>query len=167
MIQVYKEQLEKLAKDATKEIREEIKQSKEKVERQAKKLKKELSKLKKVIEAPSAALGTVCGGVKSAISFVKDSGKKVGTWFSNLLGKRRKKRNACGIPAIVPNVDINAPNIDLDAMKDFLKNLAPDIDLVDFDFDQISEKFFQGLLILFFLYYQSHLSMKFQYSFFF
>ena len=121
MIQVYKEQIEKLAKDATKEIREEIKQSKEKVERQAKKLKKELSKLKKVIEAPSAALGTVCGGVKSAISFVKDSGKKVGNWFSNLFGKRRKKRNACGIPAIVPNVDINVPGIDLDAMKNFLK----------------------------------------------
>lgn len=55
-----------------------------------------------------------------------NAGKDIGGFFEGVFGKRRRKRalleDGCGIKAVLPNVDINVPGVDLNALKDWAKS---------------------------------------------
>ena len=103
------------------------------MEEQINKYKEKLSGLKKALDGPSYVADKICSGVKSAVSWIKGVGRKIKNFFS---GKRRK-RNACGIPPVIPKLNVNVPDVNLEALKNFIKLLDPDIDLIDFDWGDI------------------------------
>ena len=111
---------------ATEETRRAAEASKRKMEEQINKYKEKLSGLKKVLEGPSYVADKICSGVKSAVS-----------WIKNLFSGKWRKRNACGIPPVIPKLDVNVPDVNLEALKNFIKSLDPDIDLIDFDWGDI------------------------------
>ena len=86
-------------------------------------------------------MSAACNGVKGAISgvgkFAKDAGKKIGGFFKNLFG--RKKRDACSLDAIkLPslNLDLKGLHIDgpdLSQLLEFAKKLRPDMNFDAFD----------------------------------
>ena len=118
---------------ATAETRQAAEASKKKVENQINKYKEKLSGLQKVLEGPSYVADKICTGAKSAISWVKGVGRKIKKIFSG----KRKKRNACGIPPVIPNLDVSVPDVNLEALKNLIESLDPDIDLIDFDWNDI------------------------------
>ena len=85
-----------------------------------------MSKLKSVVDAPGNFLNDVCGGAKSILSTVgntfKTGFKEVENFFKNPFGKRKKRESGCGIGAVVPEINVDAPQINLDTLKDFAKS---------------------------------------------
>ena len=126
LIQQMMKTVEEQVAQATEEARRAAEASKKKMEQQINKYKEKLSGLKRVLEGPSYVADKICGGVKSVVSWIKGV----------FVGKRRK-RNACGIPPVVPKLDFNVPDVNLEALKNFIKSLDPDIDLIDFDWSDI------------------------------
>ena len=117
----------------TEEIRRAAEASKKKVEDKINKYKEKLSGLQKVLEGPSYVADKVCTGAKSAVSWVKGVGNKI----KNIFSGKRQKRNACGIPPVIPKLDVSVPNVNLEALKNFIESLDADIDLIDFDWNDI------------------------------
>ena len=110
----------------TEEIRRAAEASKKKLEDQINKYKEKLSGLQGVLEGPSYAAHMICSGFRSVFS-----------WFKNLFIGRRQKRNACGIPPVIPKLDVNVPDVNLEALKNFIKSLSPDINLIDFEWSDV------------------------------
>ena len=110
----------------TEEIRRAAKASKKELEDQIKKYKEKLSGLQNVLEGPSYIAHTICSGFKSVFS-----------WFTNLFIGSRQKRNACGIPPVIPNLDLNVPDVNFESLKNFIKSLNPDINLIDFEWSDV------------------------------
>ena len=127
------DQIEGLLKVVQGQVARAAEASKRKMEEQINKHKEKLSGLKKMLEGPSYVADKMCSGVKSAVSWVKGVGRKI----KNSIGGKRRKRNACGIPPIIPKLDVNVPDVNLEALKNFIKLLDPDIDLIDFDWGDI------------------------------
>ena len=117
----------------TEEIRRAAEASKKELEDQINKYKEKLSGLIKVLECSSYVADKICTGAKSAVSWVKGVGSKIKNVFSG----KREKRNACGITHVIPKLDVSVPDVNLEALKNFIKSLDPDIDLIDFDWNDI------------------------------
>ena len=66
----------------------------------------------KVLNAPGNILNAGCNGIKTVFNGVKNgivnAGKKIGNFFKGIFGKRRK-RDGCGIPSVVPDVHVDVP----------------------------------------------------------
>ena len=117
----------------TEEIRRAAEASKKELEHQINKYKEKLSGLQNVLEGPSYVADKICSGAISAISWVKGVRSKIKNFFSG----KRGKRNACGIPPVIPKLDVSVPDVNLEALKNFMESLNPDIDLIDFDWNDI------------------------------
>lgn len=132
--------ISKEVEQLTGEAKRKALEAKRETERQLADLQKKLDGIKDVIEAPGNILNGACNGIKSAISATGDFFKNdVGGFFSNLFGRRRRKRSAgCGIPPVLPNVDVNIPGVDLEALKKWAKDMFPDVDFLDLNLDDFS-----------------------------
>ncbi len=144
VIKLYQLELEQLAMKATGEVRQRVQEARRHVQEQVNSLKDKLSVLKRVIEVPRKAASWVCEKGKSILSIGKDAGQVLKTtgddivdFFKDVLGLKRKRRNACGIPPVIPEIVINAPDVNLETLKNFINILKPDVDLIDFDWDTV------------------------------
>ena len=151
LVQKYQRQMEILLKEATGDTKEQIKRAKEDLDKQAREIKEAASKVKDVLNAPSKFFSDTCKGA-SAIggsigSWVKGAAKDVGNWFKNPFGRKKRStssihrsKRACGVPNIVNIPGINVPDIGVEKLTNILKSLKPDLNIVDFDFDNLIGK---------------------------
>lgn len=106
------------------------------LEAQINQFKEQIGPIKAAIETPGNILNGVCNGVGSALS-------DAGDWFSGAASDigdffgRRRKRSGCGIPSIIPDLNLNLPGVDLEALREFARKLKPqwdglNLDLLDF-----------------------------------
>ena len=140
--QAYLAQLERDIENATEETRENIKATKREVEKKMKEMKEAVGSFSDVLNAPGNFISDVCSGVTAAVGGVYDNvSDEVGSFIGGLFG--RKKRSSCNPPNLVdiPNVDISAfDGISLDALKDIVRKLDPNLDLINMDFDMLTLK---------------------------
>ena len=106
------------------------------------KLDGQLGSLGDVLNGPGSVLNGICSGAESVISgagdffqdvgeglgnVANDIGKEIGSWFGRRRRRRRRKRSSgggCGIPPVVPDVDVNVPGLDTDALEKWIKSKA-------------------------------------------
>ena len=107
------------------------------------KLDGQLGSLGDVLNGPGSVLNGICSGAESVISgagdffqdvgeglgdVANDIGKEIGSWFGRRRRRRRRKRSSgggCGIPPVVPDVDVNVPGLDTDALEKWIKSKKP------------------------------------------
>ena len=135
----YLAQLERDIENATAESRANIEATKRDVEKKMKEMKEAAEGIADVLNAPGGILSSACDGVTAAGGAIGGAiADEVGSWFS-----RRRKRSSCGPPNLVdvPDVDISAfDGIPLDALKNIVQDLNPNLDLVNMDFDMLAAK---------------------------
>jgi hypothetical protein len=71
-------------------------------------------------------LNDICQGTKSALATVGNAFKtgfsKVKGFFTNPFGKRKKRETGCGIGSFVPKINLDVPEISMEALKEFAKS---------------------------------------------
>eukprot|EP00092_Neocalanus_flemingeri_P009637 GFUD01010375.1.p1 GENE.GFUD01010375.1~~GFUD01010375.1.p1 ORF type:complete len:1089 (-),score=247.71 GFUD01010375.1:82-3348(-) len=145
MVNEYKNHLAEIARTATASTRRKIEAAQRNIEEQTRKIKAALDPLKKIANFPGKVIGGVCkagsaiaGGLETFGKGLYNAGKAAVDWIGNLFGRRRKRGSGCGVNLdLVPDIDVNFPNVDLTELKRFLAKLRPDLDLFDMGLDEV------------------------------
>lgn len=144
IIQEQRKQIAEMATHLSQDLQAQAQSQKRKIEEQMENLKHKLGALQGVLNAPGNVLNGICSGANSAIAgtqhFFQDVGKNLSETAKkiwNFFGRRRKRDNGCGISSVVPNVgDIKIPGPNLDALKQWAKELFPDLNVFDLNLNE-------------------------------
>ncbi|XP_059079797.1 protein sneaky-like [Tigriopus californicus] len=144
IVQEQRQQIAEMASHLSQDLQAEVRAHQRRVQKKMENLKGKLGTLQGVINAPGNLLNGVCSGVNSALAgtgrFFQDVGKGLGDTVKkiwNFFGRRRKRDSGCGIPSVIPSIgDINVPEVNLDALKKWAKELFPDLNVLDLNLSE-------------------------------
>ncbi|XP_063685518.1 E3 ubiquitin-protein ligase DCST1-like [Bolinopsis microptera] len=140
----YLAQLERDIENATAETRANIEATKRDVEKKMREMKEVAESIGDVLNTPGSMISGFCDGVTMAGGGVLDSLFDAGRGFVDAfedIFTGRRKRSSCEPPNIidVPDLDLSAfDGISLDALKNIVRDLNPNLDLIDMDFDMLA-----------------------------
>ena len=129
MTNQHKNTIENMMIKATKDQQEQVKEAKADIEMQINKVKDAISEISDVLNAPADLATGLCIGASKIAEGVANFFVNIGNIFGGL--------QSCIVPDIVGIPDVNVPDIGIDKLKNILKILKPDLDIINFDYDSL------------------------------